>query len=91
MTHDEARTLLGVRPDADDKELRRAYLEGERRSPPDLAPDLFEKVRDAYELLRAPRAGSVEFDWSARPTGFASLLEGPSERPFWEWSRGWPC
>ena len=52
---DEARALLGVSAEADEAEIRRAYLEKVRQHPPDRDPDLFERVRDAYDRLRDPR------------------------------------
>jgi curved DNA-binding protein CbpA len=47
--------VLGVSPDASDEEVRAAYLAKVREYPPDRAPEPFERIRDAYELLRDPR------------------------------------
>lgn len=49
-----ARALLGVEEDASDEQLRKAYVEQVRRYPPDRDPDRFEKIRDAYALLKDP-------------------------------------
>jgi len=47
--------VLGVSAEATDEEIRAAYLLKVRECPPDRAPEEFERVRDAYELLRDPR------------------------------------
>lgn len=47
--------VLGVTPDASDEDVRAAYLAKVREHPPDRAPEQFERIRDAYELLRDPR------------------------------------
>jgi curved DNA-binding protein CbpA len=48
--------ILGISPDATDDQIRAAYLVKVRECPPDRSPEQFEKVRDAYEQLRDPRA-----------------------------------
>ena len=55
MTHDDPRQVLGISPEAGDEEIRAAYLRKVKEYPPDRAPREFEKVRDAYEILRDPR------------------------------------
>lgn len=47
--------ILGVSADATDEEIRAAYLLKVRECPPDRAPEQFERVRDAYDMLRDPR------------------------------------
>jgi curved DNA-binding protein CbpA len=47
--------VLGVSQNATDDEIRAAYLRKVRECPPDRSPEEFEKVRDAYEILRDPR------------------------------------
>lgn len=47
--------VLGVQPDASEEEIRAAYLAKVREYPPDRSPEEFERVRDAYDLLRDPR------------------------------------
>jgi DnaJ-class molecular chaperone len=54
MAWEEARALLGVGPDADDAQLRSAYLQKVQQHPPDRAPEMFERIRDAYEQLKNP-------------------------------------
>jgi curved DNA-binding protein CbpA len=48
--------ILGVPRDAGDDAIRAAYLARVRECPPDRSPEQFERVRDAYEKLRDPRA-----------------------------------
>lgn len=52
---DDPWAILGVSVQADDTEVRRAYLQKVKEYPPDRAPEQFERVRDAYEDLRDPR------------------------------------
>ncbi len=47
--------VLGVGPDADDERVRAAYLARLKQFPPDRSPGEFERIRDAYELLRDRR------------------------------------
>jgi curved DNA-binding protein CbpA len=47
--------VLGISQNATDEQIRAAYLLKVREHPPDRAPEQFEKVRDAYEILRDPR------------------------------------
>lgn len=48
--HDAAE-LLGVGPDADTKELKRAYARLIRRFKPEQFPEQFRRIREAYEAL----------------------------------------
>lgn len=67
--------VLGVVPDASDAEIRAAYLRKVREHPPDGHGDAFERVRDAYEVLRDPRR-RAEHMLTADPfPSFASLLD----------------
>ena len=50
-----AREILGVDLNATGEEIRAAYLEKVKDYPPDIAPDEFERIRDAYDTLRDPR------------------------------------
>ncbi len=54
LTWDEARAVLGIAAEAADEEVRAAYLHQVRLHPPDRDPQAFEKIRDAYALLRDP-------------------------------------
>src|SRR5262245_4682569 len=46
--------ILGVRPDAEEAEIRRRYLELVREFPPDRAPERFAAIRVAYDEVRDP-------------------------------------
>lgn len=84
MTHDDPRQVLDVAPEAGDEEIRAAYLRKVKEYPPDRAPREFEKVRDAYEILRDPRRRTRQMLLSADPRqSLASLLDGRvSERRY---------
>lgn len=47
--------VLGVARGADEQEVRRAYLAKVREFPPDQAPEQFQLISEAYELLKDPR------------------------------------
>ena len=47
--------VLGITPDASDQEIRAAYLAKVRAYPPDVAPEEFERIRDAYAALSDSR------------------------------------
>ena len=44
--------ILGVSLEAGDEEVRAAYLRKVKEHPPDRSPREFERIRDAYDLLR---------------------------------------
>lgn len=44
-------TALGIPTTAGDQEVRNAYLEAVRESPPEKDPDRFQRIRSAYEIL----------------------------------------
>ena len=48
--------ILGVSPDADDDQIRRAYLQKVRRHPPERDPEMFRLLQQAYESIRDVRA-----------------------------------
>jgi curved DNA-binding protein CbpA len=52
---EDPRAILGVAAEAGEDEIRAAYLRKIKEYPPERAPAEFERVRDAYELLRDPR------------------------------------
>ena len=47
--------ILGVSVDASDEEIRTAYLGKVKEHPPERSPEEFERIRDAYDILRDPR------------------------------------
>jgi len=71
--------VLGVGPEADDEQIRAAYLRKLKEYPPDRSPAEFERVRDAYELLRDRRRRSQHTLFSCDPeASVESLLDGTS-------------
>src|ERR1039457_6449486 len=77
MTHNDPYLLLGIPLEAGDEEIRAAYLRKVKEYPPDRAPREFEKVRDAYEVLRDPRRRTRHLLLSADPKQpLVALLEG---------------
>ncbi len=47
-------SLLGLKAGAGDQEIRNAYLLKIKEHPPDKDPETFERIRDAYEMLKDP-------------------------------------
>ena len=69
--------VLGVSPEADDEQIRAAYLRKLKEYPPDRSPVEFERVRDAYELLRDRRRRWQHTLFSCDPeAALESLLDG---------------
>jgi curved DNA-binding protein CbpA len=64
--------VLGIEQSAEDEQIRAAYLAKLKQFPPDRAPEEFEQVRDAYDLLRDRRR-------RARHTLFSINPEAPLE------------
>ncbi len=76
-SHQKPREILGVALNATDEEIRVAYLRKVKEHPPDRSPAEFERVRDAYEILRDPRRRALHMLLSADPEApLVSLLEG---------------
>jgi DnaJ-domain-containing protein 1 len=84
MKHEDACRILGIAPEANDEEIRSAYLRKVKEHPPDRAGQEFERVRDAYEVLRDPRKRVRNMIMSINPRQrLASLLdERQAERRF---------
>jgi curved DNA-binding protein CbpA len=82
--HEDPRQILGVGLEAGDEEVRSAYLRKVKEYPPDRSPREFERVRDAYEMLRDPRQRTRNLLLSADPRQpLASLVDArKSQRPF---------
>lgn len=47
--------LLGIEPDADERQLKAGYFRTIRRYSPEEDPEMFKRVRQAYELLQNPK------------------------------------
>lgn len=71
--------VLGVSAEAGEEELRAAYLRKVREYPPDRAPAEFERIRDAYELLRDPRRRARLMLQGADPWAPLATLLGARE------------
>jgi curved DNA-binding protein CbpA len=77
MTNEDPRQVLEIEAEAGDEEIRAAYLRKVKQYPPDRAPREFERVRDAYEMLRDPRRRTRLMLLAADPKQpLASLLDG---------------
>jgi curved DNA-binding protein CbpA len=73
--------VLDVSPEADDERIRAAYLSKLKQYPPDRSPVEFERVRDAYELLRDRRTRAQHTLFFCNPEApLDSLLEGVDNR-----------
>ncbi len=55
LPDEDPHKILGVSRDSGEEEIRLAYLKKIKAYPPDRAPDEFERIRDAYEILSDPR------------------------------------
>jgi len=74
--------VLGLAPDAGDEQIRAAYLRMVKEHPPDRSGQQFERVRDAYDLLRDPRRRRQRMLLWANPRAeLASLLLEAPARP----------
>jgi curved DNA-binding protein CbpA len=77
MTHEDPRQVLEIEAEAGEEEIRAAYLRKVKQYPPDRSPREFERVRDAYDLLRDPRRRTRGMLLGADPKQpLASLLDG---------------
>ena len=82
--------VLGVPANASEEEIRVAYLAKVKEFPPERFPEEFEKVRDAYDSLRDPRARAKAMldacDFSAP---LVSLLDGHKQRRIFAGPQPW--
>jgi curved DNA-binding protein CbpA len=77
MTYEDPRQVLEIEAEAGDEEIRAAYLRKVKEYPPDRSPREFERVRDAYDMLRDPRRRTRSLLLAADPKQpLASLLDG---------------
>ena len=60
MKTEDPRQVLEIDAEAGEEEIRAAYLRKVKEYPPDRSPREFERVRDAYEMLRDPRRPHAE-------------------------------
>jgi curved DNA-binding protein CbpA len=82
--------VLGVGPEADDEQIRAAYLGKIKQYPPDRCPDEFESVRDAYDLLRDRRRRAQHTLFSCDPEApLEALLDGAGDERKYTGSEPW--
>jgi curved DNA-binding protein CbpA len=61
--------ILRVSPRASDAEIRRAYLEGIRKFPPEREPERFQTISRAYEQIRDEKSRLNYLLFSRTPPG----------------------
>ncbi|MBD3344173.1 MAG: DnaJ domain-containing protein [Chitinivibrionales bacterium] len=70
--------ILGVEPGSTDQEVRRAYLDLIRKHPPDLHPQEFALISNAYEKIKTEK-NRLEYDLFSTDPGieypFDALIE----------------
>ena len=72
--------ILGVPDDAGTAEIRPAYLNKIKESPPERCPEEFERVRDAYKILSDPRRRTRVRLQSANPEApLVTLLDNQKQ------------
>lgn len=76
--------VLGVSADSGPDEIRTAYLRMVKEHPPDRSPVEFERIREAYEMLRNPKYRILQMIKSTDSRlSFSSLIkENRSKRNF---------
>jgi DnaJ-class molecular chaperone len=85
-----ASEILGVPVHASSEEIRAAYLEKVKQFPPDRAPEEFEKIRDAYDLLRDPRRrAQAVLNCPEASKSFRSLADGLEARRIFAGPQAW--
>ncbi|WP_438030361.1 DnaJ domain-containing protein [Sorangium sp. So ce233] len=75
----EARDALAVAPDADAAAIKRAYRRQVVAHPPDIDPEGFRRVREAFELLSDPGARAREILLRPVPAVDPPSLAAPPE------------
>ena len=69
--------MLGIAPSATEEEIRAAYLRKVKEHPPDRSPEEFEKIRNAFEILRDPRTRTLAAMHASDPDApLTSILDG---------------
>lgn len=73
--------ILAVESGSGEKEIRSAYLKKIKEFPPDRSPEEFQRIRDAYEILRDPRRRATVQLRSIDPEApLAALLDGQKKK-----------
>jgi len=71
--------VLDLPENANESEIRAAYLRKVKEFPPDRAPSEFERVRDAYEFLRDPKVRARRMLHAVDPLAPLVSVLGPAE------------
>ena len=78
---------LGVTPEADEREIKKAYFRLVRKHPPEKDPEKFKLIREAYETLSDPQARSRYDSLNAHGDEIRQLMEQcdqHAEREEWD-------
>jgi curved DNA-binding protein CbpA len=76
LTSTEAASILGVATNATEAQVRAAYLAKVTLYPPDRDPEQFERIRDAYQLMRDPRRLVLQIFQGPDPSApFTEILD----------------
>jgi DnaJ-class molecular chaperone len=82
--------ILGVPANASEEDIRTAYLDRVKEFPPDRAPEDFERIRDAYNILRDPRKRAEAMLFGNSSVGpLVTLLEGYKPRRIFAGPQPW--
>jgi curved DNA-binding protein CbpA len=65
--------ILRVSPNANDAEIRRAYLDAIRKFPPESEPERFQAISHAYEQIRDGKSRLKYLLFDRAPSGTAPL------------------
>jgi len=81
---EDPKEILGISDHANGEEIRKAYLDKVKQYPPDRMPDEFEKIRDAYEILKHPGTRTIAMLRAIDPAvSLLTLVDGrPETRRF---------
>ncbi len=73
--------VLGLPSEANEREIRQAYLAAVKAHPPDRDPERFQAIRDAYETLRDPQQRARRTLLAADPdTPLAAAVDTAEDR-----------
>ena len=84
-----AHAILGVTPEAGEEAIRAAYLRKVKEHPPEKSPQEFEKIRDAYDMLRDPRRRAKEMLMVDPRVSLESLAAGLSPQRRFTGPQAW--
>ena len=83
-------TVLGLDSEADEAQIRAAYLAKVKAHPPDRDPEAFERIRDAYQDLSDPRRRGERMLMAVDPAApLVALLAGKDDRRRFVGPRRW--